>query len=114
MQTFILLQAGSGNAGIFNMLFFGLIILVFWLFIIRPQTKRQKEQNQFASSLEKGQDVVTASGMLGRINKIDGEIVTLEVGAKTYIRITKGAISKELTEQVHGKEKQQGPVETTD
>lgn len=114
MQTFILLQAGSGNAGIFNMLFFGLIILVFWLFIIRPQTKRQKEQNQFASALEKGQEVVTASGMLGRINKIEGEVVTLEVGTKTYIRVTKGAISKEMTEQVYGKEKKKGPVESSE
>jgi preprotein translocase subunit YajC len=114
MQTFILLQAGSGNAGIFNMLFFGLIILVFWLFIIRPQTKRQKEQNKFAEALEKGQEIVTASGLLGRINKIEGEIVTLEVGTKTFVRITKGAISKEMTEQVYGSEKKKGPIETAE
>ncbi len=95
-----------------QMLFFAAIILVFWMFIIRPQAKRQKEQNNFASSLEKGQEVVTASGMLGRINKIEGEIVTLEVGAKNYIRMTKSAISKDLTEQVHGKDMKKGPVET--
>lgn len=96
------------------MLFFGLIIVVFWLFIIRPQAKRQKEQNQFAGALEKGQEVVTASGMLGRINKIEGEVVTLEVGTKTYIRVTKGAISKEMTEQVYGKEMKKGPVESSE
>ncbi len=113
MQTLIFLQAG-GNAGMFNLLFFGLIILVFWLFIIRPQSKRQKEQNKFAKELEKGQDVVTSSGMLGRINKIDGEIVTLEVGTKTFIRVTKGAISKEMTEGVYGKGKSSGPIESSD
>lgn len=112
MQTLIFLQSAGGNAGMIQMLFFAAIILVFWLFIIRPQAKRQKEQNNFAGSLEKGQEVVTASGMLGRINKIDGEIVTLEVGTKTYIRMTKSAISKDLTEQVYGKEKKKGPVET--
>jgi preprotein translocase subunit YajC len=111
MQTFIFLQAGSGNAGLFNMLFFGLIIIVFWLFIIRPQTKRQKEQNKFADSLEKGMDVVTNSGMLGRINKIEGEIVTLEVGTKNYIRFTKSAISKEMTEAIYKDGKNKGPIE---
>ena len=97
-----------------QMLFFAAIILVFWLFIIRPQSKRQKEQNAFAASLEKGQDVVTASGMLGRINKIDGEIVTLEIGTKSYVRITKSAVSKDLTEQVYGKDGKKGPIETTE
>jgi len=114
MQTLIFLQAGGGNAGMIQMLFFAAIILVFWLFIIRPQAKRQKEQNSFANSLEKGQEVVTASGMLGRINKIEAEIVTLEIGAKSFVRITRSAISKDLTEQVYGKEMKKGPVETND
>ena len=114
MQTFIFLQAGGGNSGIFNMLFFGLIIVVFWLFIIRPQAKRQKEQNKFAESLEKGQEIVTASGILGRINKIEDNIITLEVSNKTYIRVTKAAISKEMTEGLYGKVKKTSPVETTE
>jgi preprotein translocase subunit YajC len=59
-------------------------------------------------------DVVTASGILGRINKIEGEIVTLEVGSKSYIRLTKSAISKDITEQVYGKDGKKGPVETTE
>lgn len=113
MQTFILLQVGGGG-GAFNMLFFGLIIAVFWLFIIRPQTRRQKDQNKFAAAMEKGQEVVTASGVLGRINKIEGEIVTLEVGTKTYIRVTRGSISKEMTEQLYGKEPKKGPIEFID
>ena len=114
MQTLIFLQATGGNAGIIQMLFFAAIILVFWMFIIRPQAKRQKEQNAFAGNIEKGMDVVTASGMLGRINKIEGEIVTLEVGTKSFIRVTKAAISKDLTEQVHGKDMKKGPVETNE
>jgi preprotein translocase subunit YajC len=104
MQTFIFLQ-GSGNAGIFNLVFFGLIIAVFWLFIIRPQAKRQKEQNKFSNELEKGQEVVTSSGMLGRINKIEDNLITLEVGTKSYIRVLRSAISKEMTESLHGAEK---------
>lgn len=112
MQTLIFLQAAGGNAGLIQMVFFAAIILVFWMFIIRPQSKRQKEQNAFSGSLEKGQDVVTASGMLGRINKIEGDIVTLEVDTKTHIRMTKSAISKELTEQMYKGSAKKGPVET--
>jgi len=114
MQTLIFLQAPGSNAGLIQMLFFAAIILVFWMFIIRPQAKRQKEQNNFAAGLEKGREVVTASGMLGRISKVEGDIVTLEVGTKLYIRMTKSAISKELTEQVHGAEAKKGPIESQD
>ena len=99
--SIILLQA-SGGAGVINLVFLGAMFLIFWLFLIRPQAKKQKEQKNFSESIEKGDEVVTASGMLGRINKIEDNIVTLEVGNKTYIRVTKGAISKEMTEQVYG------------
>ncbi len=108
MQTFIFLQGGGGNAGMFNLLFFGLIILVFWLFIIRPQAKRQREQNNFLNALEKGQTIVTASGIIGKINKIEGDVVTLEVGTKNFIRVLKSAVSKEMTDALS---KQEGSEE---
>lgn len=100
MQTFIFLQGAGGGSGMFNLIFFGLIILVFWLFIIRPQAKRQKEQNRFLNDLEKGQSIVTSSGIIGKINKIEGEIVTLEIGTKNYIRVLKSAVSKEMTDSM--------------
>ena len=52
-------------------------------------------------SLQKGDDVVTASGMLGKINKMEENIITLEVGSKVYIKVTKNAISKEMTDAVY-------------
>ena len=85
----------------FNLIFFGLMLVIFWLFLIRPQAKRQREQKKFMESLERGSDVVTASGILGKINKIEGDIVTLDVGNKTFLRVTKNAISKELTDAVY-------------
>lgn len=74
-----------------------LLVGVMYLFFIRPQAKRQKEQQAFIDQLEKGQEVVTASGMLGRIVKIEDQIVTLEVDQKTFVRVTRSSISKELT-----------------
>jgi preprotein translocase subunit YajC len=100
----LFLQGQPANAGIINLVFIGGIILVFWLFMIRPQAKKQKEQKSFMDDLQKGDKVVTASGILGQINKIEGDIVTLEVGTKTFIQMTRDAISKEMTERVHSGE----------
>ncbi len=107
MQNFIFLQA-EGLIQMFPLL---LIFVVFWFFILRPQMKKQKEQGKFAEQLAKGQDVVTSSGILGKINRIDGEIVHLEIATKTVIKITKGAISRELTEAVAKNKVDNSPIE---
>jgi preprotein translocase subunit YajC len=75
-----------------------MVVVVFYFFMIRPQAKRQKEQTAFSDSLEKGKEVVTASGMIGKINKIEGQVVTLEVANNTFVRVTKSSVSKEMTE----------------
>jgi preprotein translocase subunit YajC len=101
---FLLLQASGSQAGYLNIAFILLMFAVFWFFIIRPQSKKQKEQRNWLQELEKGDDVVTASGILGKITKIEEDIITLEVGSKIYIRVTRNAVSKELTDSVHGGE----------
>ena len=75
-----------------------MILVVFYFFMIRPQMTKQKEQTAFADALEKGKEVVTASGIIAKINKIDGGVITLEVANGTFIRVVKSAISKEMTE----------------
>lgn len=95
----LLLQAGG--AGMYtNFIFIGAMILIFWLFLIRPQQKRQGEQKKFMDALQKGEEVVTASGIIGRINKIEENIITLEIAKNTYIRVTRNSISKEMTESL--------------
>ena len=95
----ILLQGAGGMSLIFPLAMFA----VFFFFIIRPQMKRQKEQQTFADSIERGREVVTASGIFGKVTKIDGQIVTLQIADKVSIRVTKGSISKEMTEAFAGK-----------
>ena len=85
---------------ILNLLFPILIVGVFYFFIIRPQSKMRKDQQTFSESLEKGAEVVTSSGIIGRINKIEDNIVTLQVDTKTFIRITRGSVSKDMTESL--------------
>ena len=74
-------------------------IPIFYLFFIRPQVKKQKEQKSFIDSLEKGKEVVTGSGLIGKINKIDDNTINLQLDNKTYVKVLKSSISKEMTEQ---------------
>jgi len=94
----ILLQAG-GPSLMNQMMPFLLIIVGMYFFFIRPQSQKQKAQMSFVDAMKKGQQIVTTSGILGKITKIDDEIVTLEVSPKTYMQVIKSAISKELTEE---------------
>ena len=95
----ILLQA-AGNSFL-QTLPLVVMVLVIWFFFIRPQSKKAKEEQTFTSELEKGMEVVTKSGMIGKINKIDDKEIQLQVDTKTFIRITRGAVSKELTDAFH-------------
>lgn len=101
-ENFLLQAGGSGQAQLINFAFIAAMFLVFWLLILRPQAKRQREQKGFLDGLEKGQEVITASGILGKITKIEDNIITLEVASKVYLRITRNAISKELTDSFYG------------
>ena len=102
LNTTLLLQANDQQSGMINIAFILLMFAVFWFFIIRPQSKKQKEQKNWLQSLEKGTDVVTASGILGKISKMEDDIITLEIGSKVFIRVTRNAVSKELTDSVYG------------
>ncbi len=97
------LQAGGGNVGILNLVIFGAIFLVFFLFFIRPQQIKQKQQGNFVNDIQKGDEVVTGSGIIGKINKIEDNVVQLQVDQKTFINILKSSISKELTDSYHKK-----------
>ena len=98
---FILQTTGGGSQGIIQMLIFGAIFLVFYLFFIRPQAKKQKEQGSFVTELKKGDEVVTGSGIVGKINKIEDKIIHLQIDQKTFIKVLKSSISKELTDALN-------------
>jgi len=76
------------------------IVLVFYFFFIRPQQKKQKTQSKFVEDLNKGDEVVTSSGIIGKINKIDENVVTLQIDQKTFIKVLKSSVSKEMTDSI--------------
>lgn len=81
-----------------------LMLAVIVIFMVLPQRKKAREQKSFLENMKKGDEVVTASGILGRIDKIEGVIVTLNIGNKTYVKVTNNSISKELTHAIYPKE----------
>ena len=72
------------------------IFVVFYFLLIRPQQKKQKEARAMLDALEKGNEVVTAGGILGRIVKIDEQYVTVEIAPNTQMIVQRGAISQLL------------------
>ncbi len=91
-----------GGGGTFQLVMMGAIILVFWLFMIRPQAKKAKEQKKFIDNLQKGDKIVTIAGIHGNINKVNEDnTLQLEISPGSYIKIEKSAISSEWTQALH-------------
>lgn len=99
MIATILLQASSGF-GLQQMLPLGLIIIVFYFFMIRPQTKKQKDQKKYVNELKKGDKVVTTAGIHGRIADINETTFLVEVD-NGKIRFDKSAISLEASKALN-------------
>ena len=98
----ILLQA-STQSPTSMMFILGAMILVFWLFMIRPQAKKAKQAKEFQQNLQKGAKVVTIAGIHGTINKIndDNTTIMLETSPGNYIKIEKSAISQEWSQAIN-------------
>jgi len=103
LQT-VFLFAGSpqGKGGGFEFLFLGGMILVFWLFMIRPQAKKAKVAKQFQENMGKGDKIVTIAGIHGTINKVNEDgTIQLEISPGSYLKIEKSAISMEWTANIN-------------
>jgi len=83
--------AGEPNPMITLVMFAGLFIFMY-LLIIRPQRKRQKEHTALLENIAKGDEVVMSSGMLGRIAKLEGEYIVLEVNDSLQLKFQKAAV----------------------
>lgn len=84
---------GGGDGAIINLLFLGALFFVFYFFIIRPQSKRQKEIKEKVSAMKKGDKVVTGGGMIGVVNSIDDETVLVEIDSGVKARFQKSSIT---------------------
>lgn len=82
-------QQGSSWSGLLMIV---LIFVIFWLFFIRPQNKRAKEQQKFRENLQKGDKVVTIGGIHGKVEEVRENTVLVNVDHNTKIEFEKSAI----------------------
>lgn len=95
MLSTILLQTqtqGAGGSMWSTILMFALLIVVFYFFLIRPQSKRQKEVRKFQDSLENGKSVITQGGIYGKIKEVKDNYVILEIAEGVKIKVNKNML----------------------
>jgi preprotein translocase subunit YajC len=85
-------SAGGGDPGFIGFLPIILMFVLLYFLMIRPQMKRSKEQKQMVEALQKGDEVIAAGGVLGRITRISDAYVSLEVAPNTEISIQRAAV----------------------
>ena len=88
--------AGGAAGGLMSFLPIILMFVVLWFIMIRPQMKRQKETKSMLEALAKGDEVVTAGGILGKVTKVAEQYVTVEIAPNTEITVQKSAVSTVL------------------
>ncbi|WP_309504506.1 MULTISPECIES: preprotein translocase subunit YajC [Nocardioides] len=83
------------------------IVLLFWLFIIRPQSRRQKELRTMQSSLSVGDEVMLTSGIFGSVQEVADDYVVVEISEGVAIKVAQGAVGSKIRH-----DEEQGPDET--
>lgn len=87
-------QQGGKSSPYTSIIFLVLIIAVFYFFMIRPQSKRAKEERKFREGLQKGDKVITAGGLHGKIVEVQETTVIIEVLDQTRLKVEKSSIAR--------------------
>lgn len=99
LQTQTTSTAQSGGSSWSFLLMMVLIFVIMWLFMIRPQQKKQKELNKWRDSLKKGDKVVTIGGIYGTVDEVKDNTALVIVDQNVKIRVEKSALQKDFTAQ---------------
>jgi preprotein translocase subunit YajC len=88
--------AAAGGGGVLQFLPLFVLVLVFYLLILRPQQKRAKEQKAMMEALQKGDEIVTVGGELGRVAKVGENYLAVEIAENVTVHIQKSAVQNVL------------------
>ncbi len=94
---------GQEGSGLMSFLPLILIILVFYLFFIRPQMRKSKEQRKFRESLKKGDKIITIGGIHGKIIEVQEKTFTIEVEGQNRLKIERTAVAMDGSSQLEAK-----------
>ena len=102
----LFMPPAEGQQGSWWMSFLPLIaiILVFYLFFIRPQMKKSKDQKKYREGLKKGDKIITIGGIHGKIIEIQDTTFTIEVEGQMKLKIEKSAVAMDSTQQIGTKQ----------
>lgn len=96
----------AGASSTMSIIFFVLFFLILYFFMIRPQSKKAKEQKAFLNEIKAGDKIVTIGGVHGKILKVDEDTYLLEVDTNTKVRIEKSVISLDYTRAMLARKQQ--------
>ncbi|MDZ7772988.1 MAG: preprotein translocase subunit YajC [Balneolaceae bacterium] len=89
----LLFMAGQEGSGWTSLIFMAAIFLIFYWFIIRPQSQRQKEIQEKVSNIEKGDKIVTSGGMVAQVTAVEEDSVLAEIDKGVKARFMKSSIT---------------------
>ena len=87
---------GAAPGTLFQFVPFIVIFAIFYFLLIRPQNKRRKDHQALVTSLNKGDEIVTAGGIVGLVNKVEDDFLKVQVGDNVEMRIQKSAVGATL------------------
>lgn len=90
--TILLAEQAPQGSGLSTLLMFVGIIVIFYFFMIRPQQKRQKDLRKQREAMGKGDNVVTAGGIYGKIREVREDSFIIEVDSNVKIRVDKNSV----------------------
>jgi len=88
--------AGCAGGGMQPFMLMGIMFVVFYFLLIRPQQKKAKEHANMINDLKKGDEVVTRGGVIGKVSGVQDNILVLEVQEKVRIRVLKSYVETKL------------------
>lgn len=89
-------QEAAQPSATYNLILFGGMIVLFYLILWRPQSKRAKEHKDLISSISKGDEVMTSGGLLGKVVRVDEDYLALEVAEGVELKMQKSSIAAAL------------------
>ena len=100
-MTNLFLQSGSGQSGMPKLIMMVAIFAIKWLFMIRPQQKKQKKIREFQNALKEGDKVVTGGGVYGTVKRVNAQenTIDIEVARGVVITVAKGYVFADATSQ---------------
>ncbi len=97
LLNILLMASPEGSSPIPNLIFIGAIIIIFYFFMIRPQTQKAKKLKAYREGIKKGDKIVTIGGIHGKIEEVKDTTLIISVEGGTRLKIEKSAVSMEFS-----------------